>query len=367
MKCFETVSRAIPQRSIMPITNNFLFVIMDQTCRIYAYNGKLQIQGQIQVESTEDVSLCIPANTLLNTVKLLDEEELIFNYNAEKFILNIAAGKKKYKITGVDPKDYPIQSVDKEDAIELKVQTAHIIEHIKALSKIVDWSEMREFLAGVTLVVNNGKLEISGVNGARYFYRGITSIEPEKEFGIVLHKDIAIALGGAKGAGDTEMIIGKRSVSIKMDGFDFTSVLIDVKKPMILEKYFDYDREKYIVVDKNEFLGSLRRLSNYSNDESTLLLSIEKEELKLNSENTNYEIDGEEVLDIQNESVDDRVFGLNINYLLSVFSNIKGDKIKLFNGTGNAKMVCIQDYENTDDTEIWGVCEFVIVPKTETV
>jgi len=365
LKCLDTVNKAVPQRAIMPITHNFLFVVMKNTCTVYAYNGKLQIKGQFAVESKEDFGMCVPANTLMNTVKLLSDEEFVFNYDPAKFILNIIAGKKKYKMSGFNPKDFPIQKVKGDDLIEIKLQTSQIIDHIKRLSNIVDWSEMRESLAGVTMLVNNGVLEITGVHGGRYFYRGITSIKPETDFGIVLHKDISVAIGQALGKGDTEIVVGKRNLSVKMDGFEYTSVLMDVKAPLVVENYFDYDSEKYIVIDKNEFLGSLRRLSNYSNEDSTLLLEIKGNELKLNSENVSYSIDAEEIIDIQNKDVEDRVFGLSINYLLSILGNISGEKIKILNGTGKIKMVCIQDYENVDYTEMWGLGEFVINAKTE--
>ena len=360
IRCIDMVSKAVPQRTVIPITHNFLFVIIDNTCRIYAYNGKLQVQGQITVECPEDVTMCVPANTLMNTVKLLDEDEIVFNYNSEKFVLNIVAGKKKYKLTGFNPKDFPIQSVNPEGAVELKMPSSHIIDHIKTLSSIVEWNDIRPMMSGITMFSNHGKLEITGVHGSSYFYRGITDVIHEDEFFIVLHKDISIALANSKGKGDAEMTIGKKQVSVRMDGFIFTSVLIDVNKPLVVEKYFDFDREKYIVIDKNDLLGSLRRLSNYSDEHASLVLNVSGDELKLSTENVNFNMDGEEILDIENKDSNDRIFGLNIRFLTTIVSNIKGDKVRIFEGTKGIPMACIQDYENSSDSEMWGIGQVVL-------
>lgn len=362
MHCIDTVFGAVPQRPVIQITSNFLFVIKENRCKVYAYNGKLQIQGVMNVECPEDISMCIPAGTLMNTVKLLSEEDFIFNYNPEKFVLNIAAGKKKYNIRGFNPIEFPIQSVDPEKSKSMTVQASSIMSHITTLSKIVDWNDIRPMMSGVTIFTNNGKVDITGVNSGNYFYRGITDISPEEDFSIVLHKDISIALANSKGKGDVKIVIGERKVEFSMDGFVFTSVLVDVQKVLVVEKYFDFNRDTYLTINKNDLLGSLRRLNNYSNQYSTFVIKIEGTELKLSSENTAFDINAEEILDIQNKDVKDRVFALNINFIISILSNIKGDSIKLFQGTKNIPMACIQDYEINTDSDMWGIAEVVITP-----
>lgn len=360
MDCFNTVNQAVDPKAAIPVTGCFLFVIMDKKCRIYAFNGELQIQGLIQVDSKEDFCMCIPSHTVMNTIKDLKDEELTFNYNDEKFILNIVANKKRYKITGYNPKEFPIQSIDKEESIYLKTQSSKIIDHIKTISSIVDWGEMRPALSGLTMIFNKGLLEITGVHSAFYFYRGMTSIRSENEFSAILPKNISIAIKNAKGKGDIEMHVGKRKISIKMDGFEYVSSLINVKNPLIVEKYLNYDREKYIIINKNELLGSLRRLFYYCSDNHSILLSIKGGELILSSENENYNIDGEEILEIENKYSKDRIVGLNINYLLSILVNIKGDKIKFFESIDKARVFCLQDLDNSDNSEIWGLCELMI-------
>ena len=281
MKCLDVLAVSIPKKTTVQIMSNFLFVVEDNMCNIYAYNGELQIQGQVAVESSENFKLCIPANRLMNTARLMTDEDLTLKYDDEKFVLNLVAGKKRYKLTGENPVHFPVQTLAEEGNMRLKVPSNQIIKHIKTLSTIVDWTEMRPMMAGVTMFVNHGKIEITGVHNAAYFYRGVTDIAHDEHFEVVLHKDIAMALGNAKEIGDTDILISERSIRVKVDGFTFTSVLINVKSILLIEKYFDYERDKYLVVDKNEILGSIRRLLNYANEFSTLVMDVSKGEMNL--------------------------------------------------------------------------------------
>jgi len=358
--CLTMVSKALPTRSLLPINNNLLFVVSKGSCYVYARNGSLQIKGVFAVDSQEDFSMCIPGGTLINTVKLLGDDEIVFKYDAEKFNLIISAGKKKYTMKGFDPENFRPQVVSGDDNISLKIPATEIIGHIKSLSTIIDWSDLRTQIAGITFLVNKGLLEITGAHGGSIFYRGITEVKPDKEFHMVIPRDVSAAISDTKGNGDFEVVIGKKSVSFSNEGFEFISVLLDVQSPILIEKYMINDSDKYFVVDKEPFMLSLRRLSNYSNENHSLRMNLNGESLSLVSENPKFSIGAEEVLDVKNVRANDIVTGINIRFLMLVISNIKGDKVKIMIESHN-KPIYIQDYEVKTDKELWACGALSIV------
>jgi len=352
-KCLDTVVKALPQKSILPIFNNILFSIKDGSCSIYAQNGKLQIKGVIAIDTKEEVDMCIPGNIFMNTVRLLNEEELTFDYNEDKFLLQIIAGKKKYKITGENPKEYTIQDVKGKDTVDFKFPAAEFVKYIGTVSKIVNWNDMRPEISGVTMLMNKGSIDISGTHDAMYFYRADTGIKPDKEFGIVMHKDISIAVGMMKGTGDVDVIIGKKSMVIKIDGFELASVLVDVKTPIVLEKYFVYDKEVFVMVNKQDLIMAVKRASNYCGIMSSVIVDIKGDEVKITAENSDYGVDAEEVINVENKDTKDIKFGINLRFLGSILSNINDEFVKIY-VTAQNKPIYIKGCDNTDNNEYWG-------------
>jgi len=360
-QCLEVVSRALPQKVIIPINSFMLFSIKDGACEIYAQNGKLQIKGRIGVDLKEEVKICIPGNIFMNTIRLLNDEEITLDYNEEKLLLQIVAGKKKYKMTCEDPKNYTLQKVG-ESSAEFKFPAADLVRYVGTLSKIVKWDDMRPEIAGVTMVSNKGTIDITGTYESFYFYRADTRVDISENVAIVMHKDISIAVGSMKGNGDSVITIGKKSMSIYIDSFEFTSVLVDVKSPIILEKYFVYEEEKYIVANKQDLMMSIKRASNYAGVNSLVVLSLIDNELKINSENSEYGIDAEEVIDVENNNTENIDIAVNLKFIGSILSNIIGEYVKIYISAKN-KPIYIRDHDNLKSPEYWGCMLFYIPEK----
>lgn len=362
LQCLEVVVKAIPSKAMFPMEHNFFFDIKDGKCYAYARNSKLQIKGMFPVESKEETSICIPGNVLMNTLRLLREEDLVFNYNPEKFILTLVAGKKRYKITGVNPKDFNPSTIKDDEPVSFKTQASSLIGHINTVAKIVKWDDMRPEIKGVTIISNNGEIDISGTHEAFYFCVFNTKVKTDKEFGIVMPREVSTALGSLKGSGDVDIVIGEKSMTLNLEGFEFYSALIDAQRPLNLEKYFEIDEEKFLLVDRDELLMATKRLTNYCEHASAMVVSLTGGELKLYSENVGFGMDAEEVLDVKNKNVDDIVLGIDVRYLVSILNNITGGTVKLYMSNPK-KPVYIKDADTL--YEKWGCAVMLLAPKKQ--
>ncbi|MHA1170050.1 MAG: hypothetical protein ACTSRU_19650, partial [Candidatus Hodarchaeales archaeon] len=344
----------------IPINYNFLFDIQeDGKCDVYARNSELQMKGFMTVTTKEAVKICVPGTTLMNTIKLLTEEEINFNYNPEKFILNISAGKKKYKLTGENPKDYIPQQVP-EDAIEYKNLASKIIPHITTLSKVVDWKDMRPQLQGITFNVIDGNLILSGTHGAFFFCRCLVDTNVDDPFSFVLPKECSMALAQMKGHGDIEMFLGKRAVFFKVEGFELRSSLVEVTSVIEIDKYFVYNDDQYLIMDKNDLGMATKRMVNYANsDEATLRIEVMGDELKLSSDNEDFGREAEEILDVSNHENKDMVVGLNMRYAAAIMGAIDSDKIKAFFVNFN-KPVFFQNGDGNESSQVWGCAPIIL-------
>ena len=353
-KCLDIVTKASPSKAIIPIDSCIKLIIKGDTCYACCKSGTLQIKGQFKVESKEDFNMCIPSEVLLGTIRLLDEKEINLNYNPKKCILNVSAKNKRYKITGVNPKDFQAQKVKGDDLRHFKCMAGDVIPYIDRSSNIADWNGMREQIAGVTLAtVTDGKdMYISGVDNGYTIYRAINGVKLEKELGVVIPRDITMALKDMKGQGEFSAEIGKQSIEITLEGFKFWSPLNNVSKVVTLDSFFEYDSEKYVVVNKKDIIMGAKRLIKFSSDEhSLMIMDLRDDELVISAENDNHGRDGEEILEVKNNGCENLIIGFNINKLLNTLSTVESDQINIY-FTGENKPIRITKY-NGDSKEAW--------------
>ena len=291
----------------------------------------------------------------------LQDEELTFNYNEEKRSLTISAGRKKYKMSCDNPSDFKPRVVPEENRTIVNCMASEIVEAIKTTSKIIKWDDMRPELAGVTILSTDGDVSVSGTHEAFYFYLESTGIKVDNPVGVVLPKDVCGAISAARASGEVEFIFGARSMSLTLDGFEYHSTLLDPRAPLNLDKYFAYEKESFIVVDREELGMALKRMSSYTPDGKALIISIAGEEMKLESEDELSNMDAEEIIDVVNRGTKDVTIGLNVRYLMSILSNMEGDNVRIHVKAHNHPIYLMDD-DNVSESKRWG-CALIAFKK----
>ncbi len=352
-KCLDIVTKALESKTILPINSCIKMVIKRSTCYVCCRSEALQIKGQFKVLSSEDFEMCIPGETFLRTIKLLDDKEINLNYNSKKFVLNISAEKKRYKITGVDPSNFRPQKVMGDNLTVFKTMSQMIMPYIKSASSIADWNEMRLQICGVTIATSNGEIYVSGVDNGSTLYKAMTDIKVNNNLAVVIPKDITMALKDMSGNGEFIAEIGRKSIEITLDGFKLLSTLNNVDKVLSIDGFFEHDKEKYIVVDKMDLIMGCRRLRSFSSGDNTLMkIELKGSEITMRAENSEYGKDGEEIVDIVNKDCKDVSIGFNINKLLNMLSTVNSDKIKMFIEEKN-KPMRISRHDTNYSNEQW--------------
>ena len=75
--------------------------------------------------------------------------------------------------------------------------------------------------------------------------------------------------------------------------------------------------------------------------------------MKLNAENSDYGVDAEEVISIENNGTKDIKFGINLRFLGSILSNINDEFVRIYVSAQN-KPIYIKGCDNVDNNEYWG-------------
>ena len=82
-KHLQVLGAIIGTSNTIPILENFLFNLEGNNLRITASDMETTISSDIEVESTHQGSLCIPAKLLLDILKTFADQPLTFDINDE--------------------------------------------------------------------------------------------------------------------------------------------------------------------------------------------------------------------------------------------------------------------------------------------
>jgi len=135
-KSLQTVHRAIPTKSSLPILTNVLIEAKDNTLYLSATNLETAIRTNIGVSVEEPGILAIPAKLLKEFVTSLNPGTL--TAESKGTVLNLKSEKTKTKFSGVSAEDYP-------KLPETPTEGKYISIEPKILEKV---SQMVSFAAG---------------------------------------------------------------------------------------------------------------------------------------------------------------------------------------------------------------------------
>ena len=88
-KVLSKIIPAVPARTPMPILENFLFEIKGGLMVIYATDLEISLKSSINVASTENLSIVIPARLVYDVIRSMDDVQISFS----------AEGNSKLKLT----------------------------------------------------------------------------------------------------------------------------------------------------------------------------------------------------------------------------------------------------------------------------
>ena len=107
LKQLQIAGGAIGSNPVLPILEDFLFTIKNNTLTIAATDLETSITTEMDVMSDSDGSIAVPAKILLDTLKALPQQPITFSVNEENFGVEITSAYGKYKLAGENGADFP--------------------------------------------------------------------------------------------------------------------------------------------------------------------------------------------------------------------------------------------------------------------
>lgn len=333
-KNLQALSGVITNNNTVAILNCFHFQLNENVLTIRATDLETTLVSRIQLETAkvEGISeVAVPAKILLDILKSFNDVPLNFSVDPDNYMIDLTVGEGRYRLAGQNPETYPV--LKKEDnTTKITIPASVLVSAISKTSFATSNDEMRQQMSGIYCEMNPESLTFVGTDAhklVRYRRLDITTEEtnsfilPKKPIGmlkniILLNKE------------DMDILVEYNSTNVffSFDNYFIACRLVDGKYPNY-EAAIPKDNPNKLVMNRSEFLSTLRRVSIFAN-QSTLqvrLLCTEKE-LIISAEDIENSNDAKEKIACEYEG-DRMEIGFNAKFLTEMVSNIDTENVMM--------------------------------------
>ena len=163
----SAVSRAIPARSTLPITQHVLVEANDSSITLSATDAEtIAITYRIEADIEEPGSITMPSRLLADFVATLPHQPISMTLAERSRQVSLACARNTASIGGMDPDDFPpIPSVTGTD--EIHIEASRLRSAITQTVFAAATDDSRPVLTGVHFHFKPGELRLAAADGFR--------------------------------------------------------------------------------------------------------------------------------------------------------------------------------------------------------
>ncbi len=345
VKGVNTVSKAVPSKTTMPILECILIDAADGEIKLTANDTELGIETIVEGEVPESGMIALDARIFSDIVRKLPDNDVKIETD-DHFTAVITCEKAKFHISGHSGDEFTyLPDVVKEDSIELSQFTLR--EMIRQTIFSIADNESNRMMTGELFEIKDNYLRVVSLDGHRISIRKVELKEPARDKKLVVPgktlNEISKILSGEI---DSTVTLSYTNNHVVFE-FDETTVV----SRLIEGEYFKIDQmltsdyETKVQVNKRELSDCIDRamLLVKEGDKKPIIINIldDSMELKITSQ-----------LGSMNEEIyitkegKDLLIGFNPKFLLDALRVIDDEEVTLY--LMNAKSPCfIRDEEES--------------------
>ena len=346
LKPLTSVTGIVERRHTLPILSNLLLEAKNNNIQLTATDLEMQISLNIESKFAGELSTTISAKKLLDICRALPEAVDI-DMTSNDSRITVKAGKSRFNLQTLPAADYPVMTKAAGESTNIQISQLVLKNLLKQVEFAMAQQDIRYYLNGLLLEVNENKLNIVGTDGHRLSFTSTTLNKSYEKNDVILPRKTVIELIKLLNDSDEEVNIDFNAgqVNFKFSDIQLISKVIDGKFP-------DYHRvipvghQNTFSVNRLTVLTAMQRASILSNEKYRgIRMVISNNNLKLISTNTEQEEAEEELeIDYAKDGLD---IGFNVTYLIDVLNNVSDETINFsFADANSSCLITVPNDEN---------------------
>lgn len=351
LKNLQAINGASSSSTVLPILENFLFEIKENTLTISATDLQTSMVTSLPIEAKEEGRVAMPSKILIETLKTLPDQPVAFSVDMGTMAIEISAGDGKYKLSGENADDFPkIPVVDQASTID--IPTSVLTQAINKTIFAVSNDELRPAMAGVLVQIEQQSITFVATDAHKLVRFKRNGINSEKSTSLILPKKALSLLKSSLPTDDGHVAVRYNNTNAF---FSFGSINLICR--LVDERYPDYEavipqvNPNILTLDRALFLNTLKRVSIFANKTThQVRLKISGNGLHISSEDLDFANEAHERLACQFEG-EDMEIGFNAKFLIEMLNNIEGSEVVLKMSSPNrAGLLLPAEQDENEDT-----------------
>ncbi|WP_194767734.1 DNA polymerase III subunit beta [Tamlana sp. I1] len=328
LKQLQVLGGVINSSNTLPILDNFLFELDHSQLTISASDLETTMASKLEVESDSTGSVAIPARLLLDTLKTFPEQPLTFVVEDNNTV-EISSNHGKYALAYADGKEFP-KAVALEDPSKTVVIGDVLATAISKTIFAAGNDDLRPVMSGVFFQFSTEGLTFVATDAHKLVKYTREDIKANQVAEFIMPKKPLNLLKGILAASEDDVTIeyNESNAKFTFENSELICRLIDGKYPNY-EAVIPKENPNKLVINRNQFLNSVRRVSIFSNKTThQIRLKIAGAELNISAEDIDYSNKAEERLTCDYQG-DDMQIGFNSRFLTEMLNNLNADEVQL--------------------------------------
>ena len=327
-KEIQVLGGIINSSNTLPILDNFLFEINNNTLVLSSSDLESTMTSQIEIESTSTDKIAISAKLLTDILKTFSEQPLTF-IKTDNNTIEISASNGKYSLAYLNGDEFPKQ-VEILDAHETIINGSDLGNAINSTIFASGTDDLRPVMSGVFFQFNSESLKFVATDAHKLVKFETSEYTANEVSEFIMPKKPLQILKGILQTEGSDLTIQHNDSNAKFifDKSSITCRLIDGKFPNY-EAVIPKDNPNVLTIDRQLFLNSARRVSIFSNKTTNQIrLKLAGSLLNISAEDFDFSNKADENLECQ-YSGDDIQIGFNSKFLIEMLNNLESDMITL--------------------------------------
>ncbi len=350
LKKIQLASGAIGSNTVVPILEDFHFLIDDNNLTISATDLETSIITSVDVLSDENGAIAVPGKILVDTLKALPEQPLTIDVNQEKLTVEITSSYGKYKLSGDNAEEFPnIPTSDNTESVSI---SAHLLQ--EAINKTIfatSNDELRLAMTGVYVQIDFNKITFVATDAHKLVKYTFSGIEGDINTSFILpKKSLSLLKNALPDSGQVQIAFNKSNAFFSFDDHQLVCRLIDAQYPNY-NAVIPVDNPNVLTVQRRDLLQSLRRIAIYANKTTNqVVLNIDDASLTIEAQDLDFANEATEQLTCQYEGTPVTI-GFNAKFIIEMLNVLDTDEINLQLSTPNKAGIIVPG-EGPEDEEL---------------
>ncbi|MBI1858216.1 MAG: DNA polymerase III subunit beta, partial [Candidatus Melainabacteria bacterium] len=295
-KVVSCTSRVTSNKAIQPILNNILLSCENGSLHISATDLDIAVECKLPADISKPGKITLPAKKLDEIVSKVAGDSIKFSTD-KNMLTNIISSNSKFKINGVDSKDYPDITTVEEKEKHISINQKDFLNAVNLVSFSASKFDTTSVLSGINFVISGNKFELGATDGsrlARYIGKLSSGSKGEKNSAVIpgramseLERLMSVFKDGNE---DISVYLKTGQIIFRNNDFLLSTRLIDSKFPAY-DKLIPEEQKSKAIFLRSDLLAALDRVSILANERTSVIkLEFKKGEntIKITADSPDY-------------------------------------------------------------------------------